>query len=147
LLLLFDGITALDHWAAERDPIEEVVIAFDFCGLDADGTTDIHAGDEAQQEQRALDAAEFAERTVQSTTAVVRTKHSQQHRWHDNAGLDRQHDLDHVGRMPPMGMTPIPERSEPSSANMCGIERADISTTDLSRTIAASRIDVDRCFD
>jgi putative transposase len=32
-------------------------------------------------------------------------------------------------------------------ANMCGIERADISTTDLSRTIAASRIDVDRCLD
>ncbi len=46
-----------------------------------------------------------------------------------------------------MGMMPIPELSEPSSANMCGIGRADISTTDLSRTIAASRIDVDRCLD
>src|ERR1700681_3629945 len=27
--------------------IEEVVVAFDFCGLGADGTTDIHAGDKA----------------------------------------------------------------------------------------------------
>jgi hypothetical protein len=41
----------------------------------------------------------------------------------------------------------VPERSEPSSANMCGIGRADISTTDLSRTIGASRVDVDRCLD
>ena len=34
-----------------------------------------------------------------------------------------------------------------ASANMCGIGRADISTTDLSRTIGASRADVDRCLD
>jgi hypothetical protein len=38
-------------------------------------------------------------------------------------------------------MMHIPER--PSSASMCGIGRVGISTTDLSRTIAASSIDVD----
>jgi len=31
--------------------------------------------------------------------------------------------------------------------NTCGTGRAAISTTDLSRTIAASRADVDRCLD
>ena len=48
---------------------------------------------------------------------------------------------------PPTAMMPIPEPSGPSSANTCGIGRAAISTTDLSRTIAASRADVDRCLD
>jgi hypothetical protein len=48
---------------------------------------------------------------------------------------------------PLMAMMPIQERSEPSLANMWGIGRVDISTTGLSRTIAASRADVDRCLD
>jgi transposase-like protein len=44
-------------------------------------------------------------------------------------------------------MTPIPGRSGQSSAGRCDIGRVAISTTDLSRTIAASKADVDRCWD
>ena len=44
-------------------------------------------------------------------------------------------------------MTPFPERSGPSSVGRCDIGRVAISTTDLSRTIAASKADVDRCWD
>jgi hypothetical protein len=35
---------------------------------------------------------------VQAAAAVVCAKLSQQHRWHDHARLDRQHDLNHVAR-------------------------------------------------
>jgi hypothetical protein len=35
LLFLLDGIAALDHWAAERDPVEEVVEGLDLRGLGA----------------------------------------------------------------------------------------------------------------
>ena len=41
----------------------------------------------------------------------------------------------------------IPERPGPSSAGRCDIGRVAILTTDLSRTIAASNADVDRCWD
>jgi hypothetical protein len=44
-------------------------------------------------------------------------------------------------------MTPIPGRSGQSSAGRCDIGRVAISTTDLSRTIAASKADVGRCWD
>ena len=45
------------------------------------------------------------------------------------------------------GHDAIPEPFGLNSANMCGIGRVATSITDLSRTIAALRADVDRCLD
>jgi hypothetical protein len=44
LLLLLDRITALHHWPAEGDPIEEVVEGFDLGGFGTDGTADTRRG-------------------------------------------------------------------------------------------------------
>src|SRR5208337_4510100 len=60
---------------------------------------DFRVGDEAQQEQRALDPAKFTESTIEQAFAVVCAELAQQHRWHDPSGLDRQHHLDHVACM------------------------------------------------
>ena len=53
----------------------------------------------AQQEQGALDAAEFAESEVEAAFPVVRAELSQQHRGQDQPGLDREHHLHHVRPM------------------------------------------------
>jgi hypothetical protein len=50
LLLLLDGIAALDHRAAERHPVQEIVEGFDLGGFGADDAADLDVGKEAQQE-------------------------------------------------------------------------------------------------
>jgi len=40
LLLLLDGIAALDHRTPERDPIEKVVVGLDFGGFGTDDASD-----------------------------------------------------------------------------------------------------------
>jgi hypothetical protein len=71
LLLLLDGIATLDHWATERNPVEELVVGLDLGGFGADDAADFCVGDVAQQEQRALDPAELAERAVEQAATVV----------------------------------------------------------------------------
>jgi len=80
LFFLLNRIAAPNDRAAERDPIEEVVEGFDLGGLGADCPVDFRVGDEPQQEQRALDAADLAERPVQQAAVVVRAELAQQHR-------------------------------------------------------------------
>jgi hypothetical protein len=50
LLLLLDGITALDDRSAERHPVEKIVVGFDLGGLSLNVLAGLGAGDVVQQE-------------------------------------------------------------------------------------------------
>jgi len=71
LFLLLDGIAALDHRPAKRNPVEKVIVGLDLGGFRADDAADLYAGKETQQEQRALDTTEFAEGAVEQAAAIV----------------------------------------------------------------------------
>ncbi len=71
LLLLLDRVAALDDRAAEGDPVEKIVVGLDLGGLGADGPPDLRIGDVAQQEERTLDLAEFAEGEAYPAFPVV----------------------------------------------------------------------------
>ncbi len=71
LLLLLHVIAATDHGSAERHRVQEIVLGLDLNRFGADGPSRGGAGDEAQQEQGALDRAQLAEGPVKPAPAVA----------------------------------------------------------------------------
>ena len=69
--LLLDGVAALDHRPPERHPVQEIVVGLDLGGFGTDAAADFDAGEEAQQEQGALDAAKLTESAVKPAAAAV----------------------------------------------------------------------------
>jgi hypothetical protein len=69
-LLLLDRIAALHHRAAKQTQSRKSFEGLDLGGFGADGAPDLDTGYEPQQEQRALDAPEFAECPVETARSI-----------------------------------------------------------------------------